>query len=197
MSARVYLMKTVNGCKDVSIMSPQDEQWSRRTSLLCLLILQFSCLTKYNRMHAKHKQTKCEHSRRNSYRLQLSQKVSHYTKSKNYLERRYRIHHWIPMFNYWDTLYLQQYLNSKGCVKFFNVVFQSSINSLTIQPTNSDLQSMTIVPTKCDRLTYNLWQSDLQIETNRPTKCVHPIYNWPSNLQMCTFDLQLHDHPTY
>jgi len=26
MSARVYLMKTVNGCKDVSIMSPQDEQ---------------------------------------------------------------------------------------------------------------------------------------------------------------------------
>ena len=26
MSARVYFMKTVNGCKDVSIMSPQDEQ---------------------------------------------------------------------------------------------------------------------------------------------------------------------------
>ena len=26
MSARVNLMKTVNGCKDVSIMSPQDEQ---------------------------------------------------------------------------------------------------------------------------------------------------------------------------
>ena len=25
MSARVNLMKTVNGCKDVSIMSPQDE----------------------------------------------------------------------------------------------------------------------------------------------------------------------------
>ena len=35
MSARVYFMKTVNGCKDVSIMSPQDEQL-RRTSLLCL-----------------------------------------------------------------------------------------------------------------------------------------------------------------
>ena len=28
-------MTTVNGCKHVSIMSPQDEQW-RRTSLLCL-----------------------------------------------------------------------------------------------------------------------------------------------------------------
>ena len=28
-------MKTVKDCKDVSIMSPQDEQW-KRTSLLCL-----------------------------------------------------------------------------------------------------------------------------------------------------------------
>ena len=36
-------------------------------------ILQFSCFTKYNRMQSKHKQTKCEHSRLNSYRLQLSQ----------------------------------------------------------------------------------------------------------------------------
>ena len=35
MSARVYLMKRVNDCKDVSIMSLQDEQW-RRTRLLCL-----------------------------------------------------------------------------------------------------------------------------------------------------------------
>ena len=34
MSARVNLMKRVNDCKDVSIMSPQDEQW-RRTSSLC------------------------------------------------------------------------------------------------------------------------------------------------------------------
>ena len=27
MSARVYFMKRVKGCKDVSIMFPQDEQW--------------------------------------------------------------------------------------------------------------------------------------------------------------------------
>ena len=40
MSARVYFMKTVNGCKDVSRMSSQDEQW-RRTSLLCLYIVIF------------------------------------------------------------------------------------------------------------------------------------------------------------
>ena len=53
-------------------------------------ILQFSCFTKYNRMQSKHKQTKCEHSRRNSYRF-LSR--YHYTKSKNYLKRRYRIRH--------------------------------------------------------------------------------------------------------
>ena len=75
MSARVYFMKRVKDCKYVSIMSPHDEQ-CRRTSLLC--ILQFSCFTKYNRMQLKHKQTKCEHSRRNSYRLQLSQQVSLY-----------------------------------------------------------------------------------------------------------------------
>ena len=36
-------------------------------------ILQFSCFTKYNRMQSKHEQAKCEHSRRSSNRLQLSQ----------------------------------------------------------------------------------------------------------------------------
>ena len=66
MSARVYFMKRVKDCKDVSIMSPQDEQWT----VYCTL--QFSCFTKYTLMQSKHKQTKCEHSRRNFYRLQLS-----------------------------------------------------------------------------------------------------------------------------
>ena len=40
MSARVYLMKRVKDCKDVSIMSLQDEQWIR-TSLLCLYLVIF------------------------------------------------------------------------------------------------------------------------------------------------------------
>ena len=40
MSAGVYFIKTVNGCKDVSVMSSQDEQW-RRISLLCLYIAIF------------------------------------------------------------------------------------------------------------------------------------------------------------
>ena len=35
MSARVYFMNTVNDCKDVSIMSLQDEQYGR-SSLLCM-----------------------------------------------------------------------------------------------------------------------------------------------------------------
>ena len=53
-------------------------------------ILQFSCFTKYNRIQSKHKQTNCKHRRQNSYRLQLSH---YYTKSNNYLKRRYRIRH--------------------------------------------------------------------------------------------------------
>ena len=63
-------MKRVKDCKDVSIMSPQDEQW-RLTSLLCLFTA-ISCFTKYNRMQSKHKQTNCEHSRWNPYKLQFS-----------------------------------------------------------------------------------------------------------------------------
>ena len=33
MSARVYFMKRVKHCKDVSIMSPQDEQWTDKFTL--------------------------------------------------------------------------------------------------------------------------------------------------------------------
>ena len=43
MSARVYFMKRVKDYKDVSIMSPQDEQW-RRTSLLCMYCCNFLVL---------------------------------------------------------------------------------------------------------------------------------------------------------
>ena len=57
-------------------------------------ILQFSCVTKYNRMQSKHKQTKCEHSRQ----ILTDYSRYHYTKSKNHLKRRYRIRHRIPMF---------------------------------------------------------------------------------------------------
>ena len=40
MSAKVYFMKTANGCKDVYIMSPQDKQW-KQASLLCVYTVIF------------------------------------------------------------------------------------------------------------------------------------------------------------
>jgi len=46
MSDKVYLMKRVKDCKDVSIMSPQDVQW-RQGQVYSVCILQFSCFTKY------------------------------------------------------------------------------------------------------------------------------------------------------
>ena len=55
MSARAYLMKRVKDCKDVSIMSPQDEQW-RRTSLHCLYTVIF-LFYKVHPYAVKHKQT--------------------------------------------------------------------------------------------------------------------------------------------
>ena len=64
-------MRRVKDCKDESKMSPQDEQ-HEDGQVYSVCILQFSCFTNYNRMQSKHKQTKCEHSRLNSYRLQLS-----------------------------------------------------------------------------------------------------------------------------
>ena len=70
MSATVDFMKRVKDCKDVSIMSPQNEQWRRQ---VYSDYIQCSFFTKYKRMQSKHNQTKCEHSRRNSFRLQLSQ----------------------------------------------------------------------------------------------------------------------------
>ena len=94
MSARAYFMKRVKDCKDVSIMSPLDEQWIR-TSLLCLYTVIFLFYYKSNRIQSKHKQTKCEAETFPDYSF-LSR--YHYTKSKNYLKRRYRIRHWIPMF---------------------------------------------------------------------------------------------------
>jgi len=103
MSARVYFMKRVKDCKDVAVMSPQDEQW-RRTSLLCLycnfLVLLSTTVSSQNI---------------NKQNVNIADKILtdysflsryHYTKSKNYLKRRFRMRHWIPMFIA-DTLYIQ------------------------------------------------------------------------------------------
>ena len=71
MSARVSSKSRKKDCKDVSIMSPQDKPEDGQVYSVCKL--QFSCFTKYTLMQSKHKKTKCEHSRRDSYILQLSQ----------------------------------------------------------------------------------------------------------------------------
>ena len=75
MPARVYFMKTVNGCKDVPIMAPQDEQWRRRTSLLCLYT-EFLCGQNINKQIANiADENLTEYSFLSRY---------HYIKSKNY-----------------------------------------------------------------------------------------------------------------
>ena len=58
MSARVYFMRRVKDCKDVSIMSPQDNS-EDDGQVYCLYTTIFLF---YNHMQSKHKQTKCEHN---------------------------------------------------------------------------------------------------------------------------------------
>ena len=89
MSARVYFMKTVNGCKDVSLMSLQDEQW-RRTSLLCLYTVIFLFYLQPYAVNIIKKIVNIADENLTDYSF-LSR--FHYTKSKNYLIRRYRIRH--------------------------------------------------------------------------------------------------------
>ena len=79
-------MKTVNGCKDVSIMSPQDEQEYRQVYSVC--VLQFSCSAST---------TVCSQNKQNVNIADETLKDFsflsryHYTKSKNYLKRLYGI----------------------------------------------------------------------------------------------------------
>ena len=94
-SAGVYFIKRVNDCKDVSIMLPQDEQW-RLTSSLCLYTVIFCLLHTHICSQNINKQTvSIAHKKLMDYSF-LSR--CYYTKSKNYLKRRYQICYWIPMF---------------------------------------------------------------------------------------------------
>ena len=86
MSARAYFMKRVKDCKDVSIISPQDEQW-RWPSLFCLycnfLILLSTpiCNQNINKQNVNiADENLTDYSFLNRYQN---------TKSKNYLKRRY------------------------------------------------------------------------------------------------------------
>ena len=97
MSASVYFMKRVKDCKDWFIMSLRKVN-SDDGQVYSVCILQFSCFTKYNRIwsHNINKQNvKIADETLTDYSF-LSR--YHYTRSKNYLKRQYRIRHWIPMF---------------------------------------------------------------------------------------------------
>ena len=104
MSARVYFMKMVNGCKDVLIMSPQDDVCILRGKsgghkpqhvplhasyyLFCLLVARWATTVRSSipqRMQSKHKQTNCKHKITDYSFLSRYR----YIKLKNYLKRRY------------------------------------------------------------------------------------------------------------
>ena len=91
MFARVYFMKAVNVCKDVSIMSPQDEQW-RRTTYKFILFVYCNSRSSLN-INKQIVNVADENLTDYSFR-----RMYHYAKSKNYLKGRYRIRHWIQMF---------------------------------------------------------------------------------------------------
>jgi len=118
MSARVYFMKRVKDCKDWFIMSLRKVN-SDDGQVYSVCILQFSCFTKYNRIwsHNINKQnvniadeTLTDYSFLTRY---------HYTKSKTYLKRRYRIRHWIPMFIGHPLASFEENLNSKTTFLIF------------------------------------------------------------------------------
>ena len=92
MSARVYLMKRVKDCKDVFIMSPQDEhvKTDNFTLYTVIFLLKTVCSQNINKQKVNiADEILTDYSFLSRY---------HNTKSRSYLKRRYRIRHWIPMF---------------------------------------------------------------------------------------------------
>ena len=89
MSARVYFIKTVNGCKD--------KLWKDgQVYSVCILHFLFVLLsTTVCRQNINKQIVNIADENHTDYSF-LSR--YHYNKSKNYLKRRYRIRHWIPMF---------------------------------------------------------------------------------------------------
>ena len=102
MSARAYFMKRVKNCKDVSIISPQAEQW-RWPSLFCNFLILLSttvCSQNINKqsVNIAH-ETLTDYSFLSRY---------HYTKSKNYLKRRYLL--LLAILPFSSSCYLAIYL---------------------------------------------------------------------------------------
>ena len=71
---------------------------SENGQVYSVCILQFSCFTKYNRMQSRHINNQNENIADETLIDYSILRRYHYTKSKNYFKRWYRIRHWIPMF---------------------------------------------------------------------------------------------------
>ena len=84
MSARVYFKKRVKDCKYVSIMSSQDEQVYSVCILQLILVLLSTAVCSQN-INKQNVNTADETLTNYSFLSRY-----HYTKSKNYLKRRYR-----------------------------------------------------------------------------------------------------------
>ena len=94
MSARVYFLKRVKDCKDVSISA----RWTVKTDkftlfVYCNFLVLLSTTVCSQNINKQNVNIADETLTDNSFLSRY-----HYTKSKNYLKRRYRIRHWIPMF---------------------------------------------------------------------------------------------------
>ena len=93
MSARVYFMKRVKDFKDVSNVSAR---WTVKTDKFTLFVYcKFLVLlsTPLSSQNINKQNVNIEDENLKDYSF-----LSHYAKSKNYLKRRNRIRHWIPMF---------------------------------------------------------------------------------------------------
>ena len=87
MSARVDFMKGIKDCKDVSIMNKMN---SEDGQVYSVCILQFSCFTIVCSQNINKQNVNIADKTLTNYSF-LSR--YHYTKSKNYLKRQYRIRH--------------------------------------------------------------------------------------------------------
>ena len=92
MSARVYFMKTVNGCKDVSA------RWTVKTEKFTLFVYCNFLVLLSTPICSQNINKQIVNIADNNLTDYSFLSRYHYTKSKNYLKRRYRIRHWIPMF---------------------------------------------------------------------------------------------------
>ena len=86
MSARVYFMKRVKDCEDVFIMSAHNEQFTLFVYCNFLVLLSTTVFSQnINKQNVNiADETLTDYSLMSRY---------HFTKSKNYLKRRYRIRH--------------------------------------------------------------------------------------------------------